>query len=218
MGALQVMCTWMFSRVHACGSLPGPAHNLNDQNYIVCKYRHGLVVILEVGNRSDLGSNPSKNLRSFEQKIKFLRCHYYVIITSLLRHYYIIITSLLHHYYIIVTHYYNFIITYYYIIISTLLHHYYSLLQQHYYILLRHYCIIITSLLRHYYIIITSLLHHYYIIITSLLLIITGSLLHIITILLCQYDIINIKIHYYIINASLLHHHYVIITHYYYVI
>ena len=148
------------------------------------------MVRLEVGNHSDLGSNPNSTQRSFAQKISFLR--YYIIITSLLliitisllhiitsllHHYYTIITSLLRPYYIIITHYYNCIIVYYYpiapflhhffVIITAFIHHFYKIIIIS---LLRYHYLVITSLLhRYYFIFTTSLFHHYYIIITSLL-------------------------------------------------
>ena len=135
---------------------------------MICKYTHGLVVRLKVGNHSNLGSNPSigparpkgvlhKNLHFSDVINTSLSHHYYVTITSLLHHYHVIITSLLHHCYIIITHYYNFIIAYYYIIIASLLRHYYSLLPRHYYTLL----LVITSLLFHYDIIMTSSVPYY---------------------------------------------------------
>ena len=124
MGALQVMCTWIFSLVGICGSRQ--AGILYCWNCITYKYRHGLVVRLWDGNHSNLGSNLNRTQRSFAQILTFLRYHYYIIITSLL----LIITSVLHHYYIIITsllliitHYYNFIITYYSVVITLLLPH-----------------------------------------------------------------------------------------------
>ena len=186
MGALQVMCTWIFSLVGVCCSLQ--AGILYCWNYMSCTYWHGLVVRLgEVEFPTWVQTGPKGVLPKI---LKF----WDIIITSLLHHnynfiIYIIITSLLRHYYIVITHCYNFIITNYYIIITSLLHHYH---------------IIITTLLHHYYSklqfhflqIITSLLCYSYIIIASLLLKITYSLLH----------------HYSVIISSLLHHYYVIIT------
>ena len=110
----------------------------------------GLVVRRGVGklngDRSNLGSNPSKSQRSVAQKFKFLRCHYYV----LLGHYYIIITPLFLHYYLVIT-----LVL---LIITTLLLHIVTSLLRHFYVIFRLFYLIITSSLHiHYYIIITLL-------------------------------------------------------------
>ena len=169
-GALQVMCTWIFSLVGVCCSLP--ARTLYCWNCRSCKYRHGLVVRLAWlgnGNHSNFqpGFEPLQNPQEFAKKNYIFKISLLRIITSpLLR---IITNSLLHHYDI------N---------IKPSLHHHYiiirSLLKIHYY----------KFIITNYYIIIT----HYYIIIIPLLLInrviFTISLLHILTSLLQFYDVI----------------------------
>ena len=140
MGALQVMCTWIFSQVGVCASLP--ARILYCSSCMTSKYSHGLVVRFRDGNRFNLGSNPNRTQGSFVQILTFLKCHYYVLLRS---HYYVLLQN---HYCILLR-----IITY--SITTSLLHHYsklittycYISLQTHYYILLQHYYIISLLLL-----------------------------------------------------------------------
>ena len=131
MGALQVMCTCLFSRVGVCGILP--SFILYCQSYMTCKNSYGLVIRFGDGNHSNLGSNPNRIQRSFAQKITFLRCHYYVLL-----HHSVLLQIIITYHYVllhndIVTYYYYVIITYYYILMISC---YYILLQNHCYIII----------------------------------------------------------------------------------